>query len=134
VSSPATCSRCGEPIVIVLEWDDKPVIDRLDRIEQQLRRENTENHREREQLMGALENLQAADLAEEGELETFLTDIAGVLDGHSDPAIQAVADSINARVAKMTAADPVVVPPADGSGDGGTDAPPADSGDAPAAE
>jgi len=84
-----------------------PFPTQLDRIEHKL----DVQHLDKEKIMGALENLQAADLAEEGELETFLADIAGVLDGHSDPAIQAVADSINARVAKMQAADPVVVEP-----------------------
>lgn len=78
-------------------------------------------------IVGALENLQAANLAEEGQLEQFLTDIAGKLDGHDDPAIQAVADSITARVAKMAAADPG---PADTDpGDPGTppvDEPPVD--------
>lgn len=93
----------------------------LDAIQHQL----AANYQQGEKIMGALENLQAADLAEEGELETFLTDIAGALDGHSDPAIQAVADSINARVAKMQAADPAVpvvtdpTPVDPGTGDSG---------------
>lgn len=37
MTAAAHCSHCGEPLVIVLEMDDKPVIDRLDRIERSLR-------------------------------------------------------------------------------------------------
>lgn len=75
-------------------------------------------------IMGALENLQAADAGLKDTVTTFLADIAGKLDGHEDPAIQAVADEINAEIAAMKAVDPGN--PGTGGGDDTT--PPADSG------
>lgn len=70
--------------------------------------------------MGALENLQTADASLKTTVTTFLTNIAGRLDGHNDPAIQAVADDITAEVATIQGADP-----GPATTDGG-DTPPAD--------
>ncbi len=36
MSQPAHCSHCGKPLVVVIEVDDGPVMDRLDRIEKKL--------------------------------------------------------------------------------------------------
>lgn len=72
--------------------------------------------------MGALENLKDADAALKTTVTTFLTDIAGRLEGHDDPEIQAVADDINAEVASIQGSDPGplptdggATPPADGT-------------------
>lgn len=64
----------------------------------------------------ALDNLQAADTKLKQEVVTFLADQAAKVAASSDPAMQAVADDINAQTAALAAADPgVVVPPAPAS-------------------
>jgi hypothetical protein len=64
----------------------------------------------------ALDNLQTADTALKQEVVTFLADQAAKVAASSDPAMQAVADDINAQTAALAAADPgVVVPPAPAS-------------------
>jgi len=64
----------------------------------------------------ALENLQAADTALKQEVVTFLADQAAKVAASSDPAMQAVANDINAQTAALAAGDPgVVVPPAPAS-------------------
>lgn len=59
----------------------------------------------------ALDNLQAADTKLKQEVVTFLADQAAKVAASSDPAMQAVADDINAQTAALAAADPGVVVP-----------------------
>jgi hypothetical protein len=65
-------------------------------------------------IMTALDNLAAADAALKSEVATAIADWAAQLAGSSaanDPAIQAVADDMQAQVAALQAAD-TAVPPA----------------------
>ena len=75
-----------------------------------------ENQRtNQEQIMTALENLQAADAALKAEVTTALADFAAKLNSANsanDPAIQAVADDMNALVTQIQAADPATPAPA----------------------
>lgn len=72
-----------------------------------------------ERTMAAIDNLQAADTALKAEVTQAITDWAAQLAaaGANDPAIQTVADDMNATVAQLQAADtaaatPPVPPPA----------------------
>lgn len=87
-----------------------------------------------EKIMTALDNLQAADAALKSEVATALTDFATALQNSgsaNDPAIQAVADDMNAMVTQLQGADPANAAPAAPAepaapSDGGT---PVDGGD-----
>lgn len=66
-------------------------------------------------IMTALDNLQAADAALKAEVTQALTDFAAALQNSgsaSDPAIQAVADDMNAMVTQIQGADPANQQPA----------------------
>lgn len=68
-----------------------------------------------EKIMAAIDNLQAADVALKDEVTTALTDFAAALstaNGSNDPAIQAVADDMNAMVTQIQGADPATPAPA----------------------
>jgi hypothetical protein len=101
----ASCRQCGHTdVVLVVDLD--PINQRLAGMERALR---TTNHR-MEQIMSALDNLRAADEALKTEVAAFLQDIAGRL--VSDADLQAVADDINAEVARLQGADPGPAAPA----------------------
>ena len=81
-------------------------------------------HRKLEEIMAALDNLQAADTALKAEVTQAITDWAAQLaaaGSANDPAIQAVADDMNNVVSQLQAADtagatpPPAQPPASGS-------------------
>lgn len=64
--------------------------------------------RQQEHIMTALDSLQAADTALKAEVTTAIADWAAQLaaaNSANDPAIQAVADDMNAQVAALSAAD-----------------------------
>ena len=66
-------------------------------------------------IMAAIDNLQAADAALKAEVTTALTDFANALANSgsaNDPAIQAVADDMNAMVTQIQGADPANTQPA----------------------
>jgi hypothetical protein len=73
-----------------------------------------------ETIMAALDSLQAADTALKAEVTTAITDWAAQLaaaNSANDPAIQAVADDMNAQVSALQAADTgTATPPAAPSG------------------
>lgn len=63
--------------------------------------------------MAAIDNLKAADDALKAEVTTALTDFAQALadaNGANDPAIQAVADDMQALVTQIQGADPATPP------------------------
>lgn len=63
--------------------------------------------------MSALDNLAAADTALKAEVTSAISDWATALaaaNSANDPAIQAVADDMNAQVSALQAADPANVP------------------------
>lgn len=100
-------------------WHWRSRSEQLDRIEHKLDLQLKQGER----IMGALQNLQAADVALKDEVTTFLQNISGRLGGSSDADVQAVADDINAEVAALQGGDPGPV---------ATDpAAPTDGGDAP---
>lgn len=78
--------------------------------------------RQQEKIMTALQSLQDADTALKAEVTTAIQDWAAQLanaNSANDPAIQAVADDMNAQVAALQGADPA------NSGTSGTATPPA---------
>jgi hypothetical protein len=79
-----------------------------------IHRELREINRKQDDIMGALEDLQAANAAEQAELTTFLADIAAQISGGVSAAdAETVVSAINERVVAMQAADPAnVTPPA----------------------
>lgn len=69
--------------------------------------------RHQENIMSALDNLAAADNALKAEVTSAISDWAAALasaNSANDPAIQAVADDMNAQVAALQSADPANVP------------------------
>lgn len=69
--------------------------------------------RHQENIMSALDNLAAADTALKAEVTSAISDWATALaaaNSANDPAIQAVADDMNAQVSALQAADPANVP------------------------
>lgn len=66
-----------------------------------------------ETVMAAIDNLKAADDALKAEVTTALTDFANALANSgsaNDPAIQQVADDMNALVTQIQGADPAAPP------------------------
>lgn len=136
MSSPAQCAHCGAPLVIVLDLDDQPILDRLDRIEHLL----GVSIRKEEKIMTDQENIDA-DVA---AVEAVVTDEAAAVANieaeiaalkSANPAVdlsgldKAVADlkGAQAGVDALETPAPVDVPPADGTPvDDGTDAPAAE--------
>lgn len=60
-------------------------------------------------MMAAIDNLTAADTALKAEVTTALTDFAAAIvaaNSANDPAIQSVADDMNAMVTQISGADP----------------------------
>lgn len=128
----ARCSNCSEPLVIVLEWDDKPILDRLHRMEQQLHA-----------LIEQGEKIMATAQEVHADFDQYKTDVTAAfarLQASLDAAlanqggipadVQAELDATDAAIkgadADANAEDPAA-PPADGG-----DAPVGGSGDAPA--
>lgn len=113
MTAPAKCAHCGEPLIIVLEMDDKPIIDRLERIQHTLDAHNRKEEKKMASIEDGLAEVEAAETAEEAVLATLsadetreLADLAALKTAGDTltPDQQARFDALTAKVAADTAA------------------------------
>jgi aryl carrier-like protein len=117
MGQPAQCSHCGKPLVVTIEVDDGPILDRLDRIEKLLhtviKKEN--------KLMTDQEHLDADVQALGAGLDEIVAEIDALKAQH--PAVDFTAlDAVVARV-QGVAADNAPPPADEPAPDAGTEAP-----------
>lgn len=112
MSDSARCSHCGEPLVVVLQQDDKPVLDRLDRIEQTLggiQREMRKDVSEIDDKLNAedtaLTGLEADETRELADLQA-LKDQGQTLTPEQEQRFDALTARISADDAAIDTADP----------------------------